>query len=108
MSAGVEQLDNVSVKLKANVYFEGGVVSHTVLSAGGKKQTIGLIRPGSYHFTTDAPERMDIIGGVCRVKLTGDNDWKTYHAGEFFNVPGKSAFDIAVESGLAEYLCSFN
>jgi uncharacterized protein YaiE (UPF0345 family) len=102
------QLDNVSLKLKANVYFDGGVVSYTILLSDGTKKTAGLIRPGQYHFNTDAAERMDIIAGVCRVKINGESGFKTYNAGEFFNVPAKSGFDIAVDGGLAEYLCSFS
>ncbi|OGR84854.1 MAG: hypothetical protein A2901_04080 [Elusimicrobia bacterium RIFCSPLOWO2_01_FULL_54_10] len=103
----MEQLEKVTLKLKANVYFDGGVVSHTVITADGERKTVGLIRKGEYHFTTDAPERMDIISGTCRVKLAGEKDWKTYSAGAGFNVAEKSAFDIAVDTGLAEYLCSF-
>ncbi len=102
------QLDNVSIKLKANVYFDGGVVSHTIVLADGTKKTAGLIRAGQYHFNTDAAERMDIIAGNCRVKLAGENAFKTYGAGDFFDVPAKSGFDIAVDSGLTEYLCSFS
>ena len=103
----MEQLEKVSLKLKANIYFDGGVVSHTVLSEDGRRRTVGLIRKGEYHFTTDAPEQMDIIAGACRVKQAGEKDWKTYAAGQAFKVPGKSSFDIAVDSGLAEYLCAF-
>ena|SRR5260221_14082533 len=106
MPAVLDQLENVTLKLKANVYFEGGVVSHTVTSKGPRR-TIGLIRPGAYHFTTDATEQMDIISGTCRVKLPGQSNWQTIQAGETFNVPGKSTFDIAVDAGLAEYLCTF-
>jgi len=71
------------------------------------RRTVGLIRPGEFHFTTDAPEQMDIIAGQCRVKFSGESGWKTYKAGEKFNVAGKSTFDIAVDSGLTEYLCTF-
>jgi len=102
-----EQIGNVSVKLKANVYFDGKVVSHSIELSNGKKKTVGLIYPGSYHFNTDAPERMDIIAGTCRVKTAGDPSWKEFPAGSYFNVPAKSGFDIAVDSGIAEYLCSF-
>ena len=100
-------IPNVSVPLKANIYFDGKVISHTLLAADGSKKTIGLIFPGSFHFNTDAPERMDILAGTCRVKLAGETAWKSYAAGTTFHVPGQSSFDIAVESGSAEYLCSF-
>lgn len=102
----MQQFENVTVVCKANVYFDGKVVSHTVLDKGQKK-TLGLIYPGSFTFNTDAPERMDIVAGTCKVRVAGDADWKAYGAGTFFRVPGKSAFDIAVDSGIAEYVCTF-
>lgn len=101
-----EKFDNVSVVCKANIFFDGKVVSHTVL-IGQEKKTLGLIYPGSYRFNTEAPERMDITAGTCRAKLAGEKDWKTYGAGSFFRVPGKSYFEIAVDEGIAQYLCSF-
>lgn len=101
------QIDNVSIKLKANIYFDGGVTSHTILLQDGTRKTVGMIRKGTYHFTTDAPEQMDILAGECRVKLAGEPDWKRVNAGQTFHVPGKSSFDITVDSGIAEYLCSF-
>ncbi|MBL0059432.1 MAG: pyrimidine/purine nucleoside phosphorylase [Elusimicrobia bacterium] len=102
-----ESISGVTVKLKANVYFDGKVVSHSLLFPNGAKKTVGLIAPGTFHFNTDAPERMDILAGSCRVKLAGESSWKDVPAGGSFNVPGKSSFDIAVANGLTEYLCSF-
>ncbi|MBI1368167.1 MAG: DUF1255 family protein [Planctomycetes bacterium] len=101
------QFANVTAVAKANVYFDGKVVSHTILTAAGAKITLGLIYAGSYHFGTDASEQMDITAGACRVKLDGHSEWKTYAAGQTFHVPGKSGFDIAVDAGIAEYVCSF-
>ena len=97
----------VTALTKANVYFDGKVVSHTILFAGNVKKTLGLIYAGEFHFGTDAPERMDITAGSCRVRLDGSSEWETYSAGQSFHVPGKSGFDIAVASGIAEYICSF-
>jgi uncharacterized protein YaiE (UPF0345 family) len=37
-----EKFENVTVVAKANVYFDGKVVSHTVLLASGKKKTLGI------------------------------------------------------------------
>ena len=101
------QFSGVTVQTKANVYFDGGVVSYTVLFADGTKKTLGLIRPGNYHFGTGAPERMEIVAGSCKVTLDGQTAVQTYGAGTFFDVPGKSGFTIVVESGLCEYVCSF-
>jgi purine/pyrimidine-nucleoside phosphorylase len=107
MAPVLEQLEKVTLKLKANVYFDGGVVSHGFAMPDGSRKSVGVIRPGKYHFTTDSPERMEIIAGECAVQQTGAKDWTSYKAGSFFEVPKKSAFDIRVEKGLAEYLCSY-
>jgi uncharacterized protein YaiE (UPF0345 family) len=101
------EFPNVTAVAKANVYFDGKVVSHTLRFADGTKKTIGLIYPGEYHFGTDAPERMQIVAGSCRVTLDGSRDTRTYAAGASFDVPGKSGFTVTVEGGIAEYVCSF-
>ncbi|MEI7880529.1 MAG: pyrimidine/purine nucleoside phosphorylase [bacterium] len=99
--------EHVSVTAKANVYFDGKVVSHTVFFPDGAKKTIGLIYPGTYTFNTGVPEEMKIIAGLCKARQAGASEWTPYAAGTHFDVPGNSKFDIAVESGIAEYICSF-
>ena len=47
------QFDNVSVVVKANVYFDGKVVSHSVVMPDGSKRTLGLIYPGKYTYKDD-------------------------------------------------------
>jgi len=98
---------NVTAVAKANVYFDGKVVSHTIRLEGGAKKTLGLIYAGEFHFGTDAPERMDITAGDCEVRLDGESTWRAYAGGSSFKVPGKSGFDIKVASGICEYVCSF-
>ena len=101
------QFAGVTVHTKANVYFDGRVVSHTVLMPDGAKKTLGLIYPGSYHFGTGAPERMEVVAGACRVTLDGQTSVKDYAAGTDFDGPGKSGFTIEVSAGICEYICSF-
>jgi uncharacterized protein YaiE (UPF0345 family) len=101
------QFVGVTVVTKANVYFDGRVISHTVLMPGGAKKTLGIIRPGSFHFDTGASERMEIIAGSCRVTLVGETAARTYAAGETFDVAANSGFTIEVDAGLCEYICSF-
>ncbi len=101
------QFTNATVLAKANVYFDGNVISHTVILAGGVKKTLGLIRPGAYHFGTDAAERMELVAGSCRVTPDGQADTRDYAAGTHFDVPAKSGFTIEVKSGLVEYICSY-
>lgn len=101
------QFAGVTVATKANVYHDGNVVSHSVVLPDGSKKTLGVIRPGSYHFKTGAPERMEIVEGSCRVTLDGAAAEAAYGAGAAFEVPGRSGFSITVASGLCQYICSF-
>ena len=101
------QFDVVTVHTKANVYFDGKVVSHTVVFADQSKKTLGLIYAGTYHFGTGSPEQMDIVAGLCSVVLDGATNQNTYSAGDSFKVPGQSGFTITVAEGIAEYICSY-
>ncbi len=101
------RFSNVTAICKANLYFDGKVVSHTIEFGDGSQKTLGLIYPGSYTFNTDAPEKMEIMAGACRVRIAGRGDWIGFAAGTWFDVPGKSSFEISVEAGVAEYVCSF-
>jgi purine/pyrimidine-nucleoside phosphorylase len=102
-----DKFENVTVLTKANVYFDGKVISHTVLLPDGARKTLGLIYPGLFKFDTGAPERMDITAGSCRVRIDGQEEWMTCEAGKFFRVPGKSFFQIEVAQDRVEYICSF-
>lgn len=108
MSETIPQIfDNVTVASKANIYFDGKVVSHTLTLADGQKKTLGLIYPGGFRFNTEQPERMEIVAGNCQVRLDGASDWTLYAAGSWFDVAAGSAFDITVTEGITEYICTF-
>jgi len=100
------QFKNVDIVKKSNVYFEGKCVSHTVFMPSGERKTVGVILPSVLTFKTGVPERMEIVAGSCRVKLPGDTDWRVYHAGDSFDVPANSAFDIEALETL-DYVCHF-
>ena len=101
------EFPNVTATAKANVYFDGRVVSHTIVLPGGEKKTLGLIYPGKFHFGTAKAERMEIIAGNCAVKIDGGSASREYGAGASFEVPANSGFDIEVAAGICEYVCSF-
>ena len=107
MSKAQVELKGVTVVAKANVYFDGKVVSHTVLLADGSRKSVGMIFPGKFHFGTDKAERMEITAGECEVKLDAGKGLKRHAAGQQFEVPAKSGFDIEVKSGLCEYICTY-
>jgi hypothetical protein len=100
------QFDNVSVVKKANVYFDGKCVSHTVVFPDGTRKSVGVIFPSKLTFNTGAPEIMEINGGTCRVRLKGESEWKEYRAGQKFAVAGDSSFDIETVETL-DYVCHF-
>ncbi len=101
-----QKFHHVSVDAKANVYFDGRVVSHTVYDRDGEKFTLGLIYPGTYTFNTGAPERMVITAGNCHV-VQASGVQRTHETGEQFFIPGNSSFTISVKDGICEYVCYF-
>ena len=98
--------ENVTLDPVANVYFDGGCVSHTFHTAEGVRKSAGVIFPNTFNFGTAAPEVMELNGGKCRVRLAGSEDWNDYAAGESFSVPGDSSFDIEVVETLS-YVCHY-
>lgn len=100
------QFDNVSVVKQANVYFDGKCVSHAVQFADGTKKSVGVILPATLVFNTGVPEIMEGVAGACRVRLKGESEWTAYGAGQSFNVPGNSSFEIACDEPY-HYVCHF-
>lgn len=98
---------NVSVNAVANVYFNGGVVSHSITLEDGSKKTLGIIFPGTYQFKTAAPELMEITDGSCEVSVNGTGTTRFVPTDESFDVPANSGFTISVNGGICQYVCSF-
>lgn len=102
-----EKFHGVTAMTKANVYFDGKVVGHTILVPDGTKKTLGLVFPGKFHFGTDKAERMEIVAGACTIEFDDQPGTQHCAAGQYFEVPAKSGFDIEVTDGICEYICSF-
>jgi len=101
-----DKFSNVTVTSRANVYFDGKCVSHSLEFADGTKKSVGVILPSSLRFSTGEPETMELLEGVCRVRFAGSDSWLPYSGGQSFKVAGKSAFDIEVTQTL-HYVCHF-
>lgn len=101
------EFSNATIHAKANMYFEGRVISHTVITASGDHKTVGVILPGSYHFGTGKAERMELVEGVADVVLDGTEESTRYVAGQAFEVPSHSGFTITVTGEPCHYVCSF-
>lgn len=102
----MSQIDQVTVLKKANVYFDGKCVSHTVLMADGSRKSVGVILPSTLTFSTGAPEIMELVEGRCRVRLPGETAWREYRGGESFKVAGNTSFEIEALEPL-HYVCHF-
>ena len=91
-----ETIAGVSLTTKANVYFDGKCVSHSFTLADGTKKSVGVVLPATLTFGTAAAEIMECVGGSCEYKLDGSDEWKKSSAGESFQIPANSKFDIRV------------
>jgi len=102
-----DKFDNVSVGKKANVFFDGKCVSHSVYFPDGTRKTVGVIMPGSQlTFNVGAPELMEITGGTCEVKIADEAAFQIYAAGTSFKVAENSSFEIHAKDEV-NYVCSF-
>jgi purine/pyrimidine-nucleoside phosphorylase len=97
---------NITLNTQANVYFDGKCISHSFMLADGTKKSAGVILPSSLTFNTGAPEIMECVAGGCEYKLAGSEAWVKSSAGEQFNVPGNSQFEIRCTEPY-HYICHF-
>ena len=102
----MKNLENVSVELEGNSYFDGAVTSRTVNFADGSKKTLGFMLPGEYEFGTAAAELMEITAGELEVKLPGSEAWVKINGGESFDVPANSKFQVKVLT-ITDYCCAY-
>ena len=101
-----EKIDSVSVTTKANVYFDGKCVSHNLTYPDGTKKSVGVVLASELTFGTAAAEIMECVGGSCEYKLDGSDEWKKSSAGESFQIPANSKFDIRVTEAY-HYICHY-
>ena len=92
--------------LSHNKYFDDQVQS-IGFERNGRRATVGVIAPGTFHFGTQAPERMTIISGELAVKPDG-GEWARYAAGTreilecwFDQTPIRDEYLIVDGTGLA-------
>jgi purine/pyrimidine-nucleoside phosphorylase len=102
-----DKIDNASIQTRANVYFDGKCVSHSVTLADGTRKSVGVILPATLTFNTGAPEVMETTAGACEVLLPGSPQWQRFGAGESFKVPANASFQIRVQDEPYHYVCHF-
>lgn len=90
---------------KVNEYFEGKVTSIGFQTAT-LPATVGVMAIGEYEFATSQHEVMTVVSGALTVMLPEASEWKTFNAGEKFEVAANSSFQLKVEVETA-YLCTY-
>ena len=102
----MSEFNNVTVIREANIYFEGQVVSRTIVFADGSRKTLGVMLPGEYEFNTADKEIMEILSGDLEVSLPGGQGWQGVRGGEAFEVPAHAKFGLKIKT-ITDYCCSF-
>jgi uncharacterized protein YaiE (UPF0345 family) len=101
-----DTIDGASVATKANVYFDGKCISHSLTLADGSRKSVGVVLPSTLTFNTGAAEIMECVAGSCEYRLAGSEGWNRSSGGERFSVPAQSSFEIRVSESY-HYICHF-
>ena len=100
------EFENVTIVKKANVYFDGKVVSRTVKFDDGSTKTLGFMQVGDYTFNTGVAEVMEFFRGELEVELPNQKEPLIINGTGSFEVPAHSSFTLHVKS-VADYCCSY-
>ena len=99
------QFDQVSVNKKANVFFDGKCVSHTVTLPSGERKSVGVILPSTLRFDLTTKEVMEVVDGTAYVSINGTPE-QTFAAGQSWTVEAGGYFVISAEQAV-HYVCHF-
>lgn len=102
----MSEFKEVSVIKKGNIYFDGKVVSRTVIFPNGEKKTLGFMQIGEYEFSTAEAEIMEIQSGILKTLIGDEKEWKEIKSGQSFSIPKNSKFKMVVAE-VTDYICSF-
>lgn len=91
--------------VKVNEYFGGNVKSLALETSEGPA-TVGVMKAGDYEFGTSTKEIITVITGELTVRLPGADSWKTFAAGETFEVGAHQKFQLKVAAD-SSYLCLY-
>jgi len=93
------QFDQVSIGKKANVYFDGKCVSHTVTLPDGTRKSVGVVLPSTLRFDLTTKEIMEIVS------INGQAE-KSFLAGQSWTVEAGGYFVIRADQPV-HYVCHF-
>ena len=99
------QFDQVSVGKKANVYFDGKCVSHTVTLPNGVRKSVGVVLPSTLRFDLSTKEIMEVVDGNAFVSINGAPE-QEFKAGQSWEVEKGGYFIVRAEQPV-HYVCHF-
>jgi len=99
------QFEQVTVNKKANVFFDGKCVSHTVTLASGERKSVGVILTSTLRFDLSTREVMEVVDGTAHVSINGAAE-QAYAAGQSWTVEAGGYFIIRAEAPV-HYVCHF-
>ena len=91
--------------LSHNRYFDDQVQS-IGFERNGRRATVGVIAPGSFHFGTRGARADDDHQRRALGEARRRRRWALYPAGTAFEIAGRSGFDVRATEPCA-YLCEF-
>jgi purine/pyrimidine-nucleoside phosphorylase len=98
-------MSSANVTIAHNVYFDGNVQSLGLDTEKGKA-TVGVMKKGTYVFSTSSAEKMVVVSGILSAKMSG-GEWLTYNQGDAFDVAANASFEVKCEADVA-YICYYN
>jgi len=97
-------MSDLNNTVKHNSYFEGTVQSLGLDTDKGHA-TVGVMKKGTYQFSTSTVETIIVVSGVMNIKLA-DSEWTKYTEQGKFEVAANSKFDIVCDTDVA-YICYY-
>jgi len=100
----ITPMSDLNNTVKHNSYFEGTVQSLGLDTDKGHA-TVGVMKKGTYQFSTSTVETIIVVSGVMNIKLA-DSEWTKYTEQGKFEVAANSKFDIVCDTDVA-YICYY-
>ncbi|MDX2197317.1 MAG: pyrimidine/purine nucleoside phosphorylase [Cytophagales bacterium] len=91
--------------IPVNEYFGGKVKSLTLSGATGK-ETLGVMQPGEYEFSTTSREIITVVSGAMLVKLPESTQFEIFYKGDIFEVEANVKFHLRIHTDAA-YHCLY-
>ena len=101
-----KELLDIKVTTKANIYWNGKVVSRTCYRKDGSKFTLGIITAGTYTFDVCDKEVVSLIAGEAEIILPDETEWRVVKTPDVFEIPAHSKYQIRTPETV-EYLCDY-